>query len=315
MGQVHTERLHGDGRARVVAVWDVEGSAAARLRDSAAPGARVFGTLEELLAAGPYDAVVLATPTTAHYEQILACREYKIPAVLCEKPLAESRARIRELIEMSEQGVLRLSVGYQRRYWSTYRTLRAELRSGRWGRILAVTSTNAERWQQTIAGTWRDDPNINWGGFVGDAGSHKIDAVFYVSGLTALEVYAGSAQWSSRVEIATSVSAVLETGVPLTMSFAGNSECFVEDLHVHCERATLMLRDGRMWIARNNERARLPAAFPAGDPTIGFVDSLLAGRPFLSPPQCALPVFDFTRGLLESGRTGRPVSLGGDAAP
>src|SRR5690606_18203923 len=140
---------------------------------------------------------------------------------------------------------------------------------GRWGKILAVTSTNAERWQQTIAGTWRDDPDINWGGFVGDAGSHKIDAIFYVTGLDPLEVTAGSAHWGSRVEIATSVSALLHGGVPRTMSFTGNSECFIEDLHVHCELATLMLRDGRMWIARDNALKRLPAAFPASDPTIG----------------------------------------------
>jgi predicted dehydrogenase len=309
MGHLHTERLHADGRARVVAVCDSAGQehAAIRLRDELAPQARVYRDFEELVASAELDAAVICTPTTLHVPQVRACRG-RGWHVLCEKPLAATRAEILQLIEEAENGP-RLSVAYQRRYWTAYRTLRREVQSGRWGDVRVVTSANAERWQQTIAGTWRDDPAINWGGFIGDAGSHKIDAVFYVTGLRPLEVFATTDRCDSRVEIVAGVTARLEGGVPLSMSFVGNSEAFNEDLHIHCAEADLKLRDCVLTVTRNGVPQPIKPLEPHSDPDAGFVDLLVGVSQNVAPAQCALPVFDFTAAILESGRTERLVRL------
>ncbi|MEZ6046460.1 MAG: hypothetical protein R3C11_12990 [Planctomycetaceae bacterium] len=46
-----------------------------------------------------------------------------------------------------------------------------------------------------------DDPLSNRGGFVGDAGSHKIDCLFYATGLEPVEVLAWTDCCGSKVEI------------------------------------------------------------------------------------------------------------------
>ena len=229
--------------------------------------------------------------------------------MLCEKPLAESRERIRELVHVAEEQGPVTSLAYQRRYWSSYRTLKREVESGRWGAVQSVTSHNVENWQPTIAGTWRDDPQVNSGGFVADAGSHKIDAVFYVTGLMPIEVFARSWNCGSHVEVISSVSAVLEGDVPLCMDFMGNAQYLGEDFHVHCESADLMIRDREVWIAENNQVRRIEDVEPDSNPTIGFLDLLDGETENVAPFSCALPVFNLTEAILTSSRTGRSVPV------
>jgi predicted dehydrogenase len=309
MGRLHTERLHADGRGRVVALFDRDRESSGSLRRETAPDAAVCDELPSLLQQTNLDAAVVCTPTTSHYEQTLACRARGLH-VLCEKPLAESRDRIVALVNESRLPGPHCVLAYQRRFWSTFRTLRREVQSGRWGPVRAVTSHNVEHWQPTIAGTWRDDPAINVGGFVGDAGSHKIDGVFYVTGLAPREVFARSWNCGSRVPIVSSVSAVLEGDVPLCMDFIGHAQCLGEDLHVHCAEADLMVRDRRVWIARGNCVEPLENIEPESDPDRGFLDLLDGEAPNVAPFECALPVFETTMAILESSRTGRSVGVG-----
>lgn len=308
MGRAHAQRLGEDPRAEVVAVCDPNQPMAQQLRRELAGGALVFSTLEELLRQVELDGAIVCTPTTSHRDQVLACRERGL-SVLCEKPLAESRERILELVQTADDGGPPTSLAYQRRYWSTYRTLKREVASGRWGAVRSVTSHNVEDWQQTIAGTWRDDPLVNIGGFVGDAGSHKIDAVFYVTGLRPREAFARSWNCGSRVEVISSVSAVLEGDVPLCMDFIGNAQYLGEDLHVHCERADLMIRDRQVWIAEDKQVRRIDDIEPDSNPTIGFLELLDGTSENIAPFACALPVFDLTEAILESSRSGRGVAV------
>lgn len=310
MGRAHAQRLAADGRGQVVALCDPNQAMALQLRQEVADGAEVFTNLNEMLDRAELDAAIICTPTTAHRDQVLACHSRGL-SVLCEKPLAESRERIQELVRVAEAGGPVTSLAYQRRYWSTYRTLKREVESGRWGAVRSVTSHNVEHWQQTIAGTWRDDPEINIGGFVGDAGSHKIDTVFYVTGLKAREVFARSWNCGSHVEVISSVSAVLEGDVPLCMDFIGNAQYLGEDFHVHCERADLMIRDRQVWIAEHNQMRRLEDVEPDSNPTVGFLDLLDGRSENIAPFSCALPVFDMTEAILESSRKGRNVIVGG----
>ena len=332
MGRMHVGRLLADGRGRVVALFDMDTDAVEALRRELAPDARRFTDLDDLLANTTADAAIICSPTSLHFEQIRACRA-RGWHVLCEKPLASRREQIVSLIQECrspfpplpkgepERVVPVLSVAYQRRYWPVYRLLRDTIQQGHCGAVRAVTSINSERWQQTIGGTWRDDPTVNLGGFVGDAGSHKIDAIFFVTGLMPIDVFARSQTCGSRVEIVTTLSARLEQDVVLTMHFTGHAQTFREDLHLHCEEADLLLRDWQIWIGRNNSLEPLnvkeprwrsalglnPLAHPEldllGNPVSGFLDQLLFGAPAAAPPECALPVFDFTQAVLRSSQS------------
>lgn len=321
MGRMHIERLITDGRGRAVALFDTQSQAVDTLRRELAPDASGFTNFDDLLTRAEADAAIISTPTSMHFEHIRACRA-RGWQVLCEKPLADQREHLRSLIDESRSGPT-LSVAYQRRTWPVYRVLREEIQSGRWGAVRAVTSINSERWQQTIDGTWRDDPAINVGGFIGDAGSHKIDLVFFLTGLKPLDVFARNQTCGSRVEIVSSLSARLEHDVLLTMHFTGHAQTFREDFHIHCEHADLLMRDWQIWLGRNNTLEPLRVADPRrqaalgvsplthpeldrlGNPVSGFLDQLLLGTLPIAPPECALPVFDFTQAALRSGRSGK----------
>jgi predicted dehydrogenase len=311
MGRLHTARLHEDGRANVEALFDVDTSAAQSLQQDLSPDATVFDDVDVLLQAGDLDAAVICTPTTKHFEQVRACRERGL-AVLCEKPLADTAERTRQLIADSQSGPP-LVVAYQRRSWATYRTLRREVASGRWGPIRTVASYNTEYWQQTIAGTWRDDPQVNPGGFLGDAGSHKLDALLFVTGLHPVSVFARSDNCGSRVPIATAALMMTHEGVPVTLDFIGNAHHQAEDLQIHCAEADLMIRDWRVWIARKNVVEPLRPLEPDSQPALTFLDVLDGTLANPAPAECAWPVFALTDAILESGRSGQPMTVNCDA--
>jgi predicted dehydrogenase len=308
IGRLHAERIAADGRAKIAAFCDPLPANARRLQAEFAPEAVVFSDVDELLARRGVDAVVICTPTHQHFDQTRQCRAAGLH-VLCEKPLADSRAKIVQLIEETQAGGPRLAVAYQRRGWPVYRTLRREVQSARHGPVRSVTAHVAERWQQTIAGTWRNDPAFNPGGYLGDAGSHKIDMVFYVTGLSPKEVFAHSEKRGMNVEIVTTLSARLENNVALGMSFIGDSQHFREDFQVHCEEADLLYRDGLLWIARKNNVERFTDLEPETNPNAAFIDLLTGSAPNAAPAAVALPVWDFTQAVLESARSGQLVRL------
>jgi predicted dehydrogenase len=308
MGRLHSERVLRDGRGRVTALFDIDPNAAQALEHGPAKEARLFGRFEEFVELGNADAAIICTPTQHHFEQAAAFLCRGIP-VLCEKPLARTRAEILELSAAAQRAGTVLCVGYQRRSWASYRSLRRLVQSGEFGPVCTVLSSNLENWQQTIAGTWRDDPQANPGGFIGDAGSHKLDAAFWVTGLAPSDVFARCDTCGSHVEIVASVSALLTGGVPLTMDFIGNAQHFGETLAVHCTGADLTLRERKLWVGRDAKAERLPFTEPESDPVAGFLDAVLLGAENFAPADCALPVFDMTQAIFESARSGRSVSV------
>jgi predicted dehydrogenase len=315
MGLAHTQRLMSDPRSTVVAFHDPLREAAEHLQRRCAPQAAVYSSFEQMLQQTACDAVVIATPTTSHHDQLVGATNHNLH-VLCEKPLAGDRDAILKLVELCHsRRDLHLMLGYQRRCWTLYRRLKSELQSGNYGAIRAVTSVSAERWQQTITDTWRDDPSINYGGYLGDAGSHKIDIIFYLTELAPRDVFAVSHRCGSQVEIATSVTATLGDDVPLTMSFTGHASSFHEELFIHCEKADLIIRDLELLIGIENEVTSI--AVPPDEcgrdstrnPVTVFLDLLTGAGPNIAPFDCAVPIYDFTSAILASARNGRREQL------
>lgn len=314
MGRVHSRRLSGDSRAAVVGLFDPQPAAATKLRDECAQQAVVYESLADAIAAEAH-AVVIATPTSCHHQQIEAALTHG-RHVLTEKPLARTRSEIVSLIELAAAHPQQHCVlGYQRRFWRNDRWLREQLETGQWGELRAVTCVICERWEPEIVETWRDDPAVNYGGFLGDAGSHKIDALMYITGRQPQRLTAVSQRSRSHVEIMTSVSGTLQGDLPLTMAFIGNAHSYYEELLLHCDEADLVLRDDRVWIAQHDRRrpVDLPASQSGADsvanPISGFLDILDEATANPAPFSCALPVFDVTSAILQSAKSGQAVEL------
>ncbi len=310
VGRLHAERLSSDGRAQLALVVDPQHAAALALRNAFAPGADVRTAVDgSVLAEHELDGLVICSPTTSHFEQVVTALNQDID-VLCEKPLCPSRDEIVQLAALARERQRILSVSYQRRYMAAYRTARRELteRADWYGPLREVHVFVCERWQQTIAGTWRDDPALG-AGYFGDAGSHQIDIVHFVTGRTARRVCALSEPRESRVEIVTRAFAELAGGVGLVAHFVGDAHHWREEINFHCRDADLLLRSEKffapnLYRAKDNNLEPVTDLVADSNPDRAFLDAILMREPTITPAECALGTHDWTHAVLASARQG-----------
>jgi predicted dehydrogenase len=314
VGRLHAARLRDDPRAQLTFLSDPRVEAATALRDELFPHAAVSDEIcATLLERHPVDALVICSPTTLHFEQTSTALTCGVD-VLCEKPLVPRREEILQLAAQAEQQRRILSVSYQRRYMAAYRTARRELteRADWYGPLREVNVFVCERWKQTIEGTWRDDPALR-SGYFGDAGSHQIDIVHFVTGRTARRVLATSDRRGSHVEIVTRAFAELGD-VGLIAHFVGDANHWREEITFHCRDADLLLRSEeffapRLYRAKRNERELITDLLPDSNPDQAFLDAVLSRKPTISPPTCALGTHDWTNGVLASVDAGGWVEI------
>jgi predicted dehydrogenase len=311
IGKLHAERFKADPRAEIVALCDPNPANAERLRSELSLDAQVFAEPRAAFEVRGVRAAAIGSPTLLHYEQVCLAFERGLD-VLCEKPLAGRREEIVDLIERRDRLGRILSVSYQRRYKAPYRTAQRELvqRADWYGPLEEVHVFVCERWQQTIHGTWRDDPQVG-AGYFGDAGSHQIDVVNFITGRRPEAVLAQSDRCGSRVEIVTRVLGRLTGGVGLVAHFVGRANHWGEDIYFHCRDADLMLRNEKLLRARQNQVEPVDDLLPESSPNQVFLDGILSGAPTLSPAEAALPMFDWTAGVMQSIGSGGWVELGG----
>jgi predicted dehydrogenase len=314
VGRLHAERMSADARATISVCCDPSDAAADAVRQRYAPQAAVECDVAATLDRHPLDAVVISSPTLLHYEQVCLAFDRSLD-VLCEKPLASTREQIVDLIERQHQMKRLLCVGYQRRYKSAYRTARRELaqRGELYGPLREVHIFVCERWEQTIRGTWRDDPRIG-AGYFGDAGSHQIDVVNSITGQSPTAVFAVSDRRASQVEIVTTALARLSGGTGLTAHFVGDANHWREDIHFHCRDADLLLRStsvtqAEIYYARQNHVEQVTDVEEESSPDRALIDAIVDGMPTLSPAEVALPMFDWTAAVLQSIERGQWVDL------
>lgn len=152
---------------RVVAVCDPSEAARERAR-AFAPGARLTGSYEEVLASEGVDAVVLATPARLHAEMAeaaLAARKH----VLVEKPLALDVAAAERVVAAAERAGKVLMVGHLMLFHPVVQHMRRVVESGELGRIHYLHALRVN------LGVVRRDENAMW-----SLGPHDVSIVLHL---------------------------------------------------------------------------------------------------------------------------------------
>ena len=151
------------------------------------PVDRVHASLDAMMGDREVDAIYVATPNAMHREVVLAAAQAG-KHVLCEKPFAMSVAEAREMAQACRQAGVVLRVAHQLRLEEAVRRAREIVRSGRLGRIAAISLERASAMPPRT--TWRSD--VRQSGVVFDVGVHLIDLVQWVTGQRFAEVGAFS---------------------------------------------------------------------------------------------------------------------------
>jgi myo-inositol 2-dehydrogenase/D-chiro-inositol 1-dehydrogenase len=141
IGRMHARNIKAHPRAGLVACYDIV--ATATEETAAGLGARVAGSVDEVLAAPDVDAILIASSTDTHVD--LLTRTAKAgKAVLCEKPIDLDSARVEAC--WREIGPLEplVMVGFNRRFDPSFKALRDRLQAGEIGKLEQVVITSRD---------------------------------------------------------------------------------------------------------------------------------------------------------------------------
>ena len=137
------------------------------------PDAALFGSLEELVAAGA-EAVAISTPAVTHSALTDAALDLGL-AVVCDKPFALDAAAARASVERAERLGLALAPYQNRRWDSDFRTVRALVERGTLGTVTRFES-RFERFDP------EPGPPAAGGGTLLDFGAHLVDQALVLLG-------------------------------------------------------------------------------------------------------------------------------------
>ncbi|HRE47557.1 MAG TPA: Gfo/Idh/MocA family oxidoreductase [Aggregatilineales bacterium] len=184
MGRVHTEALRRVG----VTVLGILGSSPEKSRQAAESFAipHAYPHVDALAADPSVQVVHVTTPNKDHFsqcERLLKAGKH----VICEKPLAMNAAESAQLVALAAaHPTLVACVNYNLRYYPMIQHCRAMVRAGEIGTILAVRGAYVQDWLlYPTDWNWRVEAAA--GGklrAVGDIGTHWLDMISFITGLT-----------------------------------------------------------------------------------------------------------------------------------
>jgi 1,5-anhydro-D-fructose reductase (1,5-anhydro-D-mannitol-forming) len=146
---------------------------------------RVHSDLEALMHDPGVDAVYIALPNALHHAAVLAAARGR-KHVLCEKPFAMSVAHAREMVAACHDAGVILRIPHQLRLEAALMRARGIVRSGRLGRLAALSLERASGLGARTS--WRQD--FAQSGVIFDVGVHLLDLIPWVSGQRFVEVTA-----------------------------------------------------------------------------------------------------------------------------
>lgn len=195
IGKVHLERLDAAADCACAAIVDPTDGAKALAEGRGLPW---FPDPVAMLAAMRPDGAIIATPNALHVPHAIACLEAGVP-VLVEKPLADSVAAARLLVEAQARTGVPVLGGHHRRHNPIVKEARRLVQEGALGRLVAVNSLFLIRKPDDYFDVaWRREPG---GGPVLINLIHDIDNLRFICGeIEAVQAMSSNATRGFAVE-------------------------------------------------------------------------------------------------------------------
>jgi predicted dehydrogenase len=263
LGQI-AERAHLPGfREHRRAAERLEIVAAVDPRRIGEPGpVPIVSDLDQVEARGPIDFVDICTPTASHVPLCLEALERGYH-VLCEKPVAVSRAEAERIAAAARSAGRHVMACHQYRYNPAWRQVKAWLDEGRIGRWhlaeFQVYRLEADRGTAGDQVPWRGRMDEARGGIVLDHGTHLIYELLDAAGEPPAAIHG----WSSRLkhaeyDVEDTAHVVVQfpdrLGVLFLTWAAHHRETRIRFVG---ERGSIEWRGGLLELESNSESARL----------------------------------------------------------
>ena len=278
-GRAHIPAFQANG-CEVVALCQRDQAAAKKVADAYGVP-HVFERWESMLERAHPDIVVIATPPRLHAE--IAARAFAGGAhVLCEKPLAMTRAEAAAMVEAAARARRVAMTGFNWRFPAAMRALHERVDT--LGRVFHLAGRwLGARWADEAATpTWRMDRAQAGHGAMGDQGVHLVDLVRWNFGeFTRVTAQSGIAYPSRTVpgggrradaEDYCLVSAELASGAQLTLSVSrvahGTNDQSLEVFGSGGSLSYRFVRTGPRWYDGELQAAPRGGAWQAVQPDV-----------------------------------------------
>lgn len=179
IGQIRARSFKNLPGCELVAVTDVDKQRARAVAPS--PQTRILDNYEEMLACDGVEAIIVSTPPQFHEELTIAALEAG-KHVLCEKPLANSVAACRRMVETSSRTGKTLATGFNQRYFPAIQFVKQTLDSGLIGELDHIRAFAGHTGLSEFKSPWMYDKTVMGGGALMDVGIHIIDLTGYLLG-------------------------------------------------------------------------------------------------------------------------------------
>ena len=184
------------------------------------------------------DAAFIITPHNQHCMQASALLLAGVD-VLLEKPMVLNVAEAHKLMQARDQSGKLLTIAFNGSLSPAVRRAHKVLHSGELGKILNISATVWQNWEQFTRGTWRQIPEVAGGGFTFDTGAHLLNTVADLVGEPFVEVSAYLDNRGRAVDILSAAVARTASGVLITLNGCGDTVRIGSEVRVMCENGVI----------------------------------------------------------------------------
>ena len=189
-------------QSTIVSLMDVDRAAVKETGESVGIS-HVTTSIDELFKGG-CDAVYIASPVSAHFEQGMAALEAG-KHVLVEKPMAMTLIEAEKMADFAENKGLKLGIAFMMRYSVYHQAIREMIERGDLGEPVSGRA-QLTCWFPPIPGAWRQVKSQGGGGALSDMGCHCIDLLeWFLGEAREVAAFTGTLTHDYEVEDASTV--------------------------------------------------------------------------------------------------------------
>lgn len=202
-------------------------------------GTPIYHAPDQLLAATRPEILVIATHPDSHERYARLAVRAGVAVVVCEKPLADTRARAARIVRLERHSATRFVINHERRFSSDYRIVRSFVRSRTLGRLVS------------LRGTLYFGRSTRLDRMLLHDGTHLLDTIHFVSGeLFHLRRIDGRLR-SSRSS-AYLVGHLSASAVPVIVEIGAERDHLVFEIELSFEAGRVRVGNGVFEVARSD---------------------------------------------------------------
>ena len=302
--------------AEIVALAEPDPRNLARFIGDVLPGGPApasFDDYRPMLAEVPLDGVVIVSPHTYHFQQAIDAISAGCH-VLVEKPMVIRTADAQALIDHAQAHNKVVSVAFPGPFSCEFQYIRNLIASGELGEIYMVTGLCAQNWLVNVSGTWRTAPELSGGGNMYDSGAHMFNAMLYLTGLSATEVFAFVENKDQQVDVVGTVALRFTGGALGSAAVSGATTLFEQGIYIHGTKGSVKcsIYGGSMEVWLGANKVKYPAVPETATLQQNFIDCIKGRASTPSPAKLGLRQARLMDAIYESARAGRAVAVRAD---